>query len=102
MEGYYVKEEKALGLIAGIVVLMAAAPAAVSAKPTSGMDIIPVIDQNFWLAESKGVSNLPLDREGGYASATVTRAALSPSNGQRMPRRRRYRSIPLPFCCVRI
>ena len=65
------RKKKLLGMIAGIVVLMAAAPAAVSAKPTSGMDIIPVIDQNFWLAESKESSNLSLDREGGYASATV-------------------------------
>ena len=45
-------------------------PSAVSAKPTSGLDIIPVIDQNFWLAESRETSNLSLDREGGYASAT--------------------------------
>ena len=64
------KKRKILGLAAGLAVLMAAMPSAVSAKPTSGLDIIPVIDQNFWLAESRETSNLSLDREGGYASAT--------------------------------
>ena len=61
------KKRKILGLAAGLAVLMAAMPSAVSAKPTSGLDIIPVIDQNFWLAESRETSNLSLDREGGYA-----------------------------------
>ena len=64
------KKRKILGLAAGLAVLMAAMPSAVSAKSTSGLDIIPVIDQNFWLAESRETSNLSLDREGGYASAT--------------------------------
>ena len=66
------KKRKILGLAAGLAVLMAAMPSAVSAKPTSGLDIVPVAesDQNFWLAESRDATNLSLDREGGYASAT--------------------------------
>ena len=66
------KKRKILGLAAGLAVLMAAMPSAVSAKPTSGLDIVPVAesDQNFWVAESRDATNLSLDREGGYASAT--------------------------------
>ncbi len=62
---------KMIGLMAGLAMLVCAVPAAVSAKPTSGMDIVPIIDQNYWQLESKESSNLPLDGEGGYASATV-------------------------------
>ena len=62
---------KMIGLMAGLAMLMCAAPAAVSAKPTSGMDIVPIIDRNYWQLESKETSHLPLDGEGGYASATV-------------------------------
>ena len=66
------KKRKILGLAAGLAVLMAAMPSAVSAKPTSGLDIVPVAesDQNFWVAESRDAANLSMDREGGYASAT--------------------------------
>ena len=66
------KKRKILGLAAGLAVLMAAMPSAVSAKPTSGLDIIPVAEsnQNFWVAESRDAANLSMDREGGYASAT--------------------------------
>ena len=66
------KKRKILGLAAGLAVLMAAMPSTVSAKPTSGLDIIPVAEsnQNFWVAESRDAANLSMDREGGYASAT--------------------------------
>ena len=66
------KKRKILGLAAGLAILMAAMPSAVSAKPTSGLDIVPVAesDQNFWVAESRDAANLSMDREGGYASAT--------------------------------
>ena len=40
-------------------------------KPTSGLDIVPIIDQNFWQAESRESSNMPLGSEGTYATATV-------------------------------
>ena len=65
------KRAKIMGLMAGMAVLVSAVPAAVSAKPTSGLDIVPIIDQNFWQVESRESSNMPLGSEGTYASATV-------------------------------
>ena len=65
------KRAKIMGLMAGMAVLFSAVPAAVSAKPTSGLDIVPIIDQNFWQVESRESSNMPLGSEGTYASATV-------------------------------
>ena len=41
------KRAKIMGLMAGMAVLVSAVPAAVSAKPTSGLDIVPIIDQNL-------------------------------------------------------
>ena len=65
------KRAKIMGLMVGMAVLVSAVPAAVSAKPTSGLDIVPIIDQNFWQAESRESSNMPLGSEGTYATATV-------------------------------
>ena len=65
------KWKKAGGALLTVSMLFALLPSAVSAKPTSGVSMIPIQEESFWEAQDASGLYIPLNSSGVTVSTTI-------------------------------